>query len=342
MAKEMNLSLARSRFGYRNMRVPLNIVVFEDATRLGFFDPHSYQVGINKRLMFLAKNDVIKNILRHELAHLITFLEHGRDVAAHGEEFKTVCRKYSFSDQVRMAKANVELENDMIEGDIPSEKLISRVKKLLSLATSDNEHESKLATTKANSLLLKHNLNNLKAVEAEEDVVCVKRVINGKKVTGKHRAIYEILKVFYVSPVFSYGQGSFYLEVIGSRTNVELADYVANFLDLELDNLWKSAQKSNKSLKGISKKNSFMNGVALGHVSKIKSVQTEIASSRELMLIDKDLKVQTKRVYARLGKSTSKSSTCRDSQELGKTKGRALQILSALRGKSKGPTKLLN
>ena len=78
------------------------------------------------------------------------------------------------------------------------------------------------------------------------------------------------------------------IEVTGSRTNVELADYVANFLDQELERLFSVYQKEHSDLKGQRAKNSFFKGMAEGYVEKIKKTQKEVslAEGKELIVLE--------------------------------------------------------
>ena len=300
---EMNLKMDRSRVLYNGIFYPLNIIVFEDNSRLGYFDSRTYELGLSKKLMYQAKDSVLKNVIRHELAHFVAFIIHGPQVM-HGEEFKNICRKYSWDRDVEMAYANVVLENDKIEGDLKTEKLLERLKKLLALTSSDNPHERELATLKANQLLLEHNLDMTRQTHPEDETVYVKRVLEATRKQTKHVAIYEILKTFFVSPVFNHGRGIFYLEVIGDKTSVELAEYVAHFLDHELDVMWKDATKKNRDFKGLAAKNSFLRGVAKGYVERIESQKKASAQSFELALIEKNLATQLKTVYSRIGHSS--------------------------------------
>lgn len=73
----------------------------------------------------------------------------------------------------------------------------------------------------------------------EDETVYVKRVLEATRKQAKHVVIYEILKTFFVSPVFNHGRGVFYLEVIGDKTNVELASMSPTFLITN----WKSCGK---------------------------------------------------------------------------------------------------
>ena len=332
---EMHLRMDRSRIFYQGIFYPLNVVVFEDNSRLGYFDSRFYELGLSKNLMLHAHERVLKNIIRHELAHFMAYVIYGPGIF-HGEEFKNICRSYKWEQEVERAYANIDELNQKIEGDLKSEKLLERLKKLMALSTSDNPHERELATIKANQLLLDHNLDRIKMGHfANEETVYVKRVLEGSRKQAKHIAIYDILKTFYVSPVFNQGRGLFYLEVIGDKTSVELAEYVAHFLNNELDLLWMETKRSNPHLKNINAKNSFFRGIASGYISKIESQKMQKISSQELMIIEKNLQRQIASVYQRLGHA--KHSMIKDHSEakkLGVMKGNQLNIKPAVQSNS--------
>lgn len=300
---EMGLPMEKSRVFYKGFYYPLNIVVFEDNSRLGYFDGRTYELGLSKKLMYQAKDHVLKNVIRHELAHFMAYIYYGPRVL-HGQEFKEICRSFNWDSEVELAYANITLENDLIEGDLKTEKLLARLKKLMALSSSDNVHESEAATLKANQLLLEHNLDLTRANSSEEETVYVKRVLESTRKQTKHVAIYEILRTFYVSPVFNHGKGIFYLEVIGDKTSVELADYVANFLNTELEVLWNEAKKNNPAFKSVAAKNSFFRGVARGYVEKIDAQKKSSVSSTDLVLIEKNLSRKLSIVYSRIGHSS--------------------------------------
>lgn len=340
---EMKLKMERSRIFYKGILYPLNIVVFEDNSRLGYFDSRSYELGLSKKLMYTAKEEVLKNILRHELAHFMCYLLYGPQVL-HGEEFHNACKSFGWGPEVYSAYANIDLENSRIEDENEkTEKLLQRLKKLLALASSDNAHERELATLKANQLLLEHNLDLSKSHSHENEIVYVKRVLEASRKSAKHVAIYEILKTFFVSPVFNHGRGIFYLEVIGDKTSVELADYVAHFLDSELEVIWKQTQKENPNLKGKSSKNSFLSGVAKGYVEKIEKQKSTLATGLDLVAIEKNIQKNLRIVYPRIGHSSlSGGMHNADAHNAGKVKGSNLSIKPALNSGKSGRTLLLS
>jgi predicted SprT family Zn-dependent metalloprotease len=338
---ELNIKLGSKRFLFNGTYFPFHLVVFEHPTALGYFDSRFYQIGLSKALMYDAKEIVLKNILRHEIAHYLTYVRYGEQDSSHSSQFREVCRTYHWGAEVYLAKVDLKIANDSIEGDLKHEKVISKVKKLLKLAASENENEAKLATIKANQLLLKHNLEQFEDHKnSDEEDTYVKRVLFGKRRNAKHGAIYDILTTFFVQPVFNGGNSAFYLEVIGGRASIELADYVAKFLDAHLEFLWKGLQKMDSTLKGITAKNSFMRGVSAGYLSKITHAQNDIITSKDLVLLNNSVQRHVQRVYFRLGTTKTTGMNHAQAASLGISIGKNLSINPGLSSHS-GKTKLL-
>ncbi|MCO4792303.1 MAG: DUF2786 domain-containing protein [Bacteriovoracaceae bacterium] len=332
IVEEMRLDYKRKRVLYNGFLHPLNFVVFEDPTKLGWFDSHSWQIGINKQLMYQAKEDVLGNVLRHELAHFFQFMSTGL-IDGHSTDFRNICLSFGWKENVYLAKSNIQTENLSSEGDLKSEALIEKVQKLLALSKSSNQHESELATIKANQLITKHNLQRIHST-IEEDV-CLKRVLSSKRNNSKLQAIYDILSTFMVQPVFNHGKSQVYIEIIGSRLNVKIAEYVANFLDDELERLWLMTKRDNPTLKGITAKNSFYKGLAKGFLEKQKLMNNEFASGKELITLKNQLKSQVDMVYGRLGRGrVSNTKTDKNSESLGKKIGSMLNIRKGISSKN--------
>lgn len=327
------ISVRRQRFLYKNMLYPIHVVVFE-GSKLGYFDSNFWQIGLNRKLIWTAKEDVVRDILKHELAHYLAFIEFGA-TQAHGPEFHQVCRRLGFSAEVSAATANIDLSNERKIGDLESERVLEKVKKLLQLAQSANVHEAELATVRANEILLRYNLSlAANADDSINETLYMDRIFEQLRRNAKLDAIYDILKHFIVRPVISHARGKCVLEVTGSLTNVKLARYVAGFLDHELENLWKVAQRQHK-LSGLRAKNSFYTGVAKGFDEKMKNAKMNFTPSEKnsLVAIEEKLSVNMKSIYRRLSYSSSSSRTDEVAQSLGHEKGRHLSIRTGVETK---------
>ena len=332
---DLGFSVGTTRFVFKNRFCPINIVVFEGTSDLGHFNPNYFQIALNRKLIYTAKDSVLRDILKHELAHYLTFLEFGQ-VQPHGPEFRATCARYNFPDEIAHATMNLEQANTDKVGDIDSERVLEKVKKLLQLAQSSNAHEAELATLKANALLLRHNLDHLKIGDHDEPLY-MDRVLNQKRKDAKISAIYDMLRHFIVKTVISYSKNACCLEVSGTLTNVKLAVYIANFLDKEFDHLWEKA-KTEHSLQGLRAKNSFFLGIAKGFEFKMQESKKQFTTHEQkaLLVVEQDLNEKTKVIYRRLSFTRTGNNIDSHAGALGVASGKNLSIRQGVEGKSKG------
>jgi len=327
---ETPYEMRRSRFLYKGYTCPIHIVIFTGESKIGYFNSHNLQIGLHESIMYTAKDHVIKNIIRHEFAHYLTFLKYKETEKSHGPEFKTICEELDWQEKVSKASLDIDFANNYT-GNLESEKVIAKIKALLNLAGSENVHEAELATLKANQLLLKHNIKNL---NTRSLVTYVMPVLFYKRKSSKMVTIYEILKHFLVNPIFIYGNNQVSLEISGSKENIELAEYVAVFLERELENMW----NAQNHLKGLRAKNSFFTGVAKGYDEKFHTAEQNytLQDQRALIILKKNLDTQIKRIYQRLSAGTA-SGASRDNQAFssGKKAGKSLNINPGIKNKSK-------
>lgn len=328
---DIGVNVKRNRFEINRYLYPITVVVF-DGQEWGNFNSTFLQIGLNRKLIYLAKDAVVRDILKHELAHYLTHIYYGQ-TSPHGNEFHSICHKFGFPKEVARATLDLEAGNLSKEGDLHSERVLEKVKKLLSLAQSSNTHEAELATIKANDLLLRHNLDYQ---SEKQETIYMDRLLLRKRKDTKLSAIYSILKHFIVRPVISQGVNGCCLEVSGTLTNVKLAGYVANFLDSELDYLWNEASKEHQ-LRGLKAKNSFYLGVSQGFDQKMKQAKMKYSDSdlKALAVVEKKLDLDTSIIYRRLGQSRSSHQSDHDAHRVGQAKGMNLTIRNAVEGKGK-------
>lgn len=350
MKEEMGLDVRRSRFFWRGYLYPLHFVIFEDPNKLGYFNSHAYQIGLHKKLMYLAKDEVIENILRHELAHFYTFLLYGKqfnELLPHGQEFQAVCRQFLWGSEVSLAYSNLEKDNLKAAEDPDFERVTSKIKKLLALSSSDNPHEAEMATVKANQLLIEHNLKNLHLSEEalEDEEVVVLSVYEAPKSNAMMNALYDILQHFYVQPVINRNNEGVHLDVVGSKLNTSLALQVSDFIQDEFQRLWEKTRKENPRLKGLRAKNSYTLGLAKGFSSKLKAskdVMKAQAQGKELVLLEKKLLSQLQIAFPRLSRQKGSSGTYHpDALSLGQRHGKDINFKGANKSKESTNSKVL-
>lgn len=307
---------------------PIKIVIFNTRSMLGYFDPNFLELGFHETLMNIPKKQLY-NIIRHEIAHYLTFIQNGIVFSPHGNEFKKTCQNLGWDEEI--SKASVCLESNSNVNETIENPMVRKVKKLMALASSSNQFEAEQAMLKSQQLLLNHNIDVNSLGQEEEEIFCLKRILKQKKDNAKLRSIASILQTFFVTTVYLRAGDHIYLEIVGNRDSVDIAEYVGNFLDNELENLWNNAQKNN-FIQGTVAKNSFFTGVALGYCDKVKSLKRthEVSISKALMVIESKLELAKEMIYPHLRSTYSKGKYCSTSSYLGQQVGRELNINPAL------------
>jgi hypothetical protein len=335
LRNEFAVSVGRTRFETEDgWTWPIRLVAIDDTQRLGWFDPDSCTVAIHKRLMYSAKDRVLKNLLRHELAHYFTYIayhEAGLDDRPHGPQFQSICEHYGLAPDVRRSTCDVAEENDAIAGELANEAIIGKIQRLFSLAESDNEHEAELALVRANELMVRHNLEAAALVhdDAGEIEYCVKVVIPCRRSSPRTSAIADILTEFFVYPV----QTSAGLEVTGTGENVEQAEYIAGVLDRALAASWKRARAENPGRHLREKP--FMMAAADSYLAKLRRAKTQYCEQdqRALALLADELDWAGRGTQGGgVHTATSWYETCEVSTSQGAQAGAKLEIRPGLAG----------
>lgn len=181
------------------------------------------------------------------------------------------------------------------------EKIIDRVKKLLALSNSSNEHEAQLAAQRAADLLSKHNmtLTDVEILDCEviEEWFEVSKLgEKGKPYTSFPRWISRLSAViarhFFCTPLLSKAIGKKKVGFIGSRSDAEVAKYVFYYLVKTTESLSAEHIKRSKTMVTPGRlrkyKLSYQMGVVNGIRLKLEESKKEpfrTASGTDLMVI---------------------------------------------------------
>lgn len=311
----------------RDTIYPLKVVIYNNQSILGYFDPNFYELGFHEKLMHAPLAD-LRNIIRHELAHYIAFMHYGSSIQTHGPEFRAFCQKLGWGEQVY--RATTSLDESLPQQEESS--VLRKVKKLMALSTSSNQNEAEQALIKSQQLLLRHHIDAKGIVSEQEEQMFLKRLLKEGRLSSKMRAIARILSTFFVNVIFNRGQDGTYLEIVGSGVNVEIAEYVAHLLHTELDRLWQQAKKLHAHMTGTVARNSFFLGVAKGYCEKVGALQKQCSQEmgRALMVLENQLVEMKELVYPKLSSCRSSASYCHSSSAIGEQIGRQLQINPAV------------
>jgi hypothetical protein len=326
LSVEMGLKVNRERFFNPSgtSSYPISVVIYNHRSMLGYFDAAFYELGFHERLMHSNKEQVY-NIIRHELAHYLTFILYGNDVRAHGSLFRTVCCRFGWGPEVYEATVQlIDSEESLLE---ESSNVLRKVQKLMALAGSSNANEAEQAMIKSQQLLLKHNIEFGHSADPAEERFFAKRIMKRKKRDAKMSAIAKIVETFFVNIIYNHSSEFVYLELLGNAVNLEIAEYVADVLDTELDKLWETA-KVHAKLRGTTAKNSFYHGIAIGYLDKINALKRSYQNdaTNALMVIEKKLTQAKEMAYKRLVSTKSRGNFCPTASAVGEQMGRQLTI----------------
>lgn len=272
---------------YRVNLRPIAIILFDSETHWGEFDDLTRTISISRKLVHNYPWHQVIGVFRHEMAHQLVAESRQYEVAAgrpHNDQFKEACKRLGVPDQ--FAKAGLDLQGSELDWrsekrDEATEKILEKVRKLLALAGSSNEHEALLAMERVRELYAKYNLENTKTNSGNKFVHLV--ICNCKKqMQAWQLKTISILTEHFFVKVLTFRQYNaktyerdFAIELIGSRENVLMAEYVYYFLQNHLDLLVKDVSKEKDKSFGRIEKSSYRLGALDGFAEKLKRSETE-------------------------------------------------------------------
>jgi hypothetical protein len=280
------------------------VLVLSDTTRrLGRWAGGSRTLELSRPLVLERPWLEVTSVLAHEMAH--QFVDEILRVVGeppHGPTFVRVCAERGIDG--RAAGASIASPSSG-EGDGDGQsRVLDRIRKLLALAGSDNQHEAELAMKKAHQLMLRENIEQIGVGHAYEV----------KHLGAPHRRASPvelevmglISELFFVEvirvPVFVARQGvhAQAFEVIGTHENVAMAEHVHAFLLATADRLWRE-NRGDRRVRGGRDRNAYQCGVIRGFRDKLVGERTELATTEGLVWVgDGDLDAFFRRRYPRV------------------------------------------
>jgi len=227
----------------------------------------------------------VMETLRHEMAHqYVSEVLNADGEPPHGSAFKEACKRLRCSPR---AETKAEALRNPPGGEDEG-KVLRLLKKLLSLANSPNEHEAQTAVKKARYFLAKYNLDLL---ELDEERAFETRCLG--EVKGRHTAaelwLATILGDFFFVEVIwaqSYDpirdQIGSVLQIYGTSSNLEMAEYVYSYLSHMLCRLWEDYRASNDVASNRERQRYFA-GVLEGFHGKLQEQETFLQETHALV-----------------------------------------------------------
>lgn len=244
---------------------PPSFGLCDTTTALGRWKRATRSIELDRTLVRTAPWEQVVEVLRHEMAHQyaheVLGASHERP---HGSAFAHALERLGV-DRVRAG-----LEAPATAG---SSKIARRVRKLMSLAQSDNQHEAEAAMARAQKLMLEHNL-----ACAGTDQQYTARIIGPRKLRfqrWEQLLVGVLSRHFFVDVLWihvyerSRRRECRAAEYMGTPANLDTVEYVHAFLTRTGADLYAKWAKQ-RTFKRRSDRGAYLNGVVLGFDAKLK------------------------------------------------------------------------
>ncbi len=292
--------------------------------------------------------ETVQEVLYHEMVHqYVEEVLKIQEALPHGAIFKRVCLKNGIdATATGEIDAWVRLRKNGAKIDSVNHKIIDKVNKLFALAQSANPHEAESAMAKAHTLLLKHNLSLL---DLQSQSHYIHMQIGD---VGRRNAIKTIIsailnKFFFVEAIWTFGYDPLkdisgrVLEIYGTPENVEIAEYVYDYLQNISELSWKIYKRQNH-INGNRHRKTFIYGLLNGFYDRMESRVLENASKELIWKGDPQLSAFFRKRNPKLLRSSSSySKSCNETYRSGKAKGKTLVIHKGIHGKRQGALRFL-
>jgi hypothetical protein len=325
------LDLSHSHFEDRLRPV---VLCFSDGkVELGRWRRDVRTIELSRTLLRDHSWCALVEVLKHEMAHQYVDEVLGfADEAVHGPRFRKVC-----------AERGIDARAEGLPRIGPSaaeRHVLDRVGKLLALAESSNVHEAQSAMSAAQRLMLKYNLKTSHDVESRPYTHRVLgkatgRVEENQRILAMILAEYFFVETIWV-PVWRplEGRRGSVLEVSGTQENLELAEYVFDFLNRAAERLWREHKRA-EGIAGNMHRRAYIAGVMSGFEEKLKKERTRNHQRGLVWVGDAGLDAYWRKRHPRVRWSRYGARSRPEEYGHGKRAGQRL-VLS--RGMGKGPS----
>lgn len=328
------------------------ILISDMKSSLGQWDAFLGEISLGRELVKKGRWDSVCEVLRHEMAHQLasTFADYGNETP-HGRRFVACCVAIGANPKASGTYKSLE---ERVWGAVASEndRIMLKVKKLMSLASSRNRHEAELAAAKAGELIARYNLESIKSKEKRNFESIIITPPSLKRTQAESLAASILDAHYFVKPVWipvylpdrrKMGKA---LEISGTPTNVRIADYVFAFVLNYASKSWQHYKAANPSCRARS---GYMTGVILGFRQKLDQglkprCTSEDEGRGQALVIVKDgqLAAYVDQRYPGVKRSSMvHASTSREAYSDGLEKGKDLVVSKAIASRGGNSGKLL-
>ncbi|GAC1352594.1 MAG: hypothetical protein NVS3B20_02110 [Polyangiales bacterium] len=271
---------------FREALLPPSLELTDADRTLGRWIAETRTLEISCKLAIEQRWGVVLEVLKHEMAHqYVHEVLRVVDESAHGPAFVSVCKRFGID-------AAAQGMPDAPSKD--AERILERIAKLLALAESSNAYEAEAAMAAAQKLMLKHNLEHQRSASARSYAyrhvgTPTTRVTEGERVLASLLTSHFFVAAIRV-PIYLplLGKRAKVLELCGTKENLDIAEYVHQFLTRTAERLWVEHRKKN-GIRGNRDRRTFVAGVMSGFAAKLEKQSGKHRSEGLVWVKDADL-----------------------------------------------------
>jgi hypothetical protein len=216
--------------------------------------------------------------------------------------------------------------------NMTQEQILEKVQKLLSLASSDNENEARIASAKASELLLKYNLSlsQVKDFQPEYEKKSVSDELLAFQ--AHHLIICSLVQEFFMVKVLvTSTQGKFnrrtkVISFIGTQVNIQVTEYIYTYLDRMFPVLFDQYRRKNYDAK-LTDRKAYYVGLSRGICENLEATKFKVEQEAGLVIVeDANLKKYVASISTKTVNSRSSYSANPEALNAGMEAGRNLKI----------------
>ncbi len=248
---------------------PAVLAMSDTARRLGQWLPRTRTIELSRPLVIDRPWAEVIGVFEHEMAHqFVHEVLQIHDEAAHGGTFREVCEARGIDARA----AGQAVASAAVAAD--TSRILDRIRKLLALAGSSNQHEAETAMRRAHELMLRHNIEHAGASGSDDFEVRqlgeVRQRANGVEgdIVGLIGEFFFVKAIRIRTYVARQGRHGYVYEITGTRPNVEMAEHVFGFLRASADRLWR-ANRDDARVRDGRDRLSYQCGVIRGFREKL-------------------------------------------------------------------------
>jgi predicted SprT family Zn-dependent metalloprotease len=266
---------------FRSRLTPPVFALSGAQARLGQWLRATRTIELSRALVVERPWHEVLGVLQHEMAHQFVDEVLGvRGESAHGETFQRVCEERGIDARAAGAATPAPAGAEAAAA-AAVDRVLERIRKLLALAGSSNQHEAEIAMRKAHELMLRHNVE---AAAARGERSFEVRHLGDplRRATRVEADIVSLLSQFFFVKVIRvpvylplHGRRGLVYEILGTRANVEMASHVYAFLLATAERLWQE-NRGDRRVRSGRDRLQYQSGVVRGFHEKLDAERTEL------------------------------------------------------------------